>query len=115
MKAIGVVDGREAIIVEHVTRLAHNVAPDWPTGIGDLSYRVVITGDPDIDCTLAATLRDPGRAGIASMTSGAGAMVATAMRVVNAVPYVVNAAPGLLSAVDLPLTIPRDVFATQQV
>ncbi len=107
MKAIGVVDGREAIIVEHVTRLAHSVAPDWPTGIGDLSYRVVITGDPDIDCTLAATLRNPGRAGIASMTSGAGAMVATAMRVVNAVPYVVDAAPGLLSAVDLPLTIPK--------
>ncbi|HXO10741.1 MAG TPA: dihydrodipicolinate reductase, partial [Mycobacterium sp.] len=48
------------------------------------------------------------RAGIASMTSGAGAMVATAMRVVNA-------APGLLSAVDLPLTIPKNVFATQQV
>ena len=113
MKAIGVVDGREAIIVEHVTRLAHSVAPDWPTGIGDLSYRVVITGAPDIDCTLAATLRDPGRAGIASMTSGAGAMVATAMRVVNAVPYVVNAAPGLLSSVDLPLTIPKNVFATQ--
>jgi 2,4-diaminopentanoate dehydrogenase len=115
MKAIGVVDGHEAIVVEHVTRLAHSVAPDWPTGIGDLSYRVVITGDPDIDCTLAATLRDPGRAGIASMTSGAGAMVATAMRVVNAVPYVVNAAPGLLSAVDLPLTIPKNIFATQQI
>jgi len=115
MKAIGVVDGREAIIVEHVTRLAHSVAPDWPRGIGDLSYRVVITGSPDIDCTLAATLRDPGRAGIGSMTSGAGAMVATAMRVVNAVPYVVEAAPGLLSAVDLPLTIPKNVFATQQV
>lgn len=115
MKAIGVVEGREAIIVEHVTRLAHSVAPDWPTGIGDLSYRVVITGVPDIDCTMAATLRDPGRAGIASMTSGAGAMVATAMRVVNAVPYVVAAAPGLLSAVDLPLTIPKNVFATQAV
>ncbi len=28
------------------------------------------------------------------MTSGAGAMVATAMRVVNAVPYVVAAQPG---------------------
>ncbi len=115
MKAIGVVDGREAIIVEHVTRLAHFVAPDWPRGIGDLSYRVVITGAPDIDCTLAATLRDPRRAGIGSMTSGAGAMVATAMRVVNAVPYVVKAPPGLLSAVDLPLTIPRHVFATQQI
>lgn len=112
MQAIGVVDGREAIIIEHVTRLAHDVAPDWPTGIGDLSYRVAITGDPDIDCTLAATLRDPARAGIGGMTSGAGAMVATAMRVVNAIPYVIDAEPGLLSSVDLPLTIPKGAFAT---
>ncbi len=51
MQAIGVVEGREAIVIEHVTRLAHDVAPDWPTGIGDLSYRVVITGDPDIGRT----------------------------------------------------------------
>lgn len=112
MQAIGVIDGREAIVIEHVTRLAHDVARDWPTGIGDLSYRVQITGDPDIDCSLAATLRDPKRAGIAGMTSGAGAMVATAMRVVNAVPYVVDAEPGLLSSVDLPLTIPKHAFAT---
>ncbi|OBB97450.1 hypothetical protein A5782_02760 [Mycobacterium sp. 852002-40037_SCH5390672] len=110
MQAIGVVDGREAIVIEHVTRLAHDVAPDWPTGIGDLSYRVMISGDPDIDCTLAATLKDPGKAGIGGMTSGAGAMVATAMRVVNAVPYVVAAQPGLLSSVDLPLTIPQKAF-----
>ena len=111
MQAIGVVDGREAIVIEHVTRLAHDVAPDWPRGIGDLSYRVVITGQPDIDCTLAATLRDPRKAGIEGMTSGAGAMVATAMRVVNAIPYVVAAQPGLVSSVDLPLTIPRGSFA----
>jgi hypothetical protein len=111
MQAIGVVDGREAIIIEHVTRLAHDVAPDWPRGIGDLSYRVVITGQPDIDCSLAATLRDPKKAGIEGMTSGAGAMVATAMRVVNAIPYVVAAQPGLVSSVDLPLTIPQGSFA----
>jgi hypothetical protein len=113
MQAIGIVDGREAIVIEHVTRLASDVAPDWPQGIGDLSYRVVIEGDPDIDSTLTATLRDPKRAGIAGMTSGAGAMVATAMRVVNAVPYVVAAGPGLLSSVDLPLTIPRNAFVTR--
>ncbi len=112
MQAIGVVDGREAIVIEHVTRLAHDVAPDWPTGIGDLSYRVKITGDPDIDCTMVATLKDARKAGIAGMGSGAGAMVATAMRVVNAVPYVVAAEPGLLSSVDLPLTIPKHAFVT---
>src|SRR3984893_7255928 len=113
MQAIGVVDGREAIVIEHVTRPVHAVAPDWPTGLGDLSYRFAISGDPDIECTLAATLKDPRRAGVAGMKSGAGAMVATAMRVLNAVPYVVAAQPGLLSSVDLPLTIPRNAFVTQ--
>jgi 2,4-diaminopentanoate dehydrogenase len=88
MQAIGVVDGHEA-----------------------LGYRVVITGTPDIDCTFDVTLRDRKKAGIEGMTSGAGAMVATAMRVVNAVPYVVAAQPGLLSSVDLPLTVPRDAFS----
>lgn len=112
MRAIGVVEGREAIVIEHVTRLAHDVAPDWPTGIGDLSYRVVISGDPDIDCTLAATCKDPRKAGVAGMTFGAGAMVATAMRVVNAVRYVIAAEPGLRSSVELPLTIPKHAFVT---
>ncbi len=112
MQAIGVVDGRESIVIEHVTRLAHDVAPEWPTGIGDLSYRVVIAGEPDIDCTMAVTLGDPRRAGVPGMKSGAGAMVATAMRVVNAVPYVVDAPPGLLSSLDLPVTLPQHAFAS---
>src|ERR1700739_4756500 len=67
MQAIGVVDGREAIVVEHITRLAHDVAPEWPTGIGDLSYRIFISGAPDIECTMGATLKDPARAGVAGM------------------------------------------------
>src|SRR5258705_2802461 len=111
MQAIGVVDGREAIVIEHVTRLASDVAPDWPTLPNALGYRVVITGTPDIDCTIDATLRDRKKAGIEGMTSGAGAMVVTAMRVVNAIPYVVAAQPGLVSSVDLPLTIPRGAFS----
>jgi hypothetical protein len=110
MQAIGVVDGHEAIVIEHVTRLAPDVAPHWPTLPNALGYRVVITGTPDIDCTIDATLRDRKKAGIESMTSGAGAMVATAMRVVNAVPYVIAAQPGLVSSVDLPLTIPKGAF-----
>jgi len=38
-------------------------------------------------------------------------MTATAMRVVNAIPYVVAAAPGLLSSLDLPLTLPTHALA----
>lgn len=84
----------------------------WDESRPEPAYRVTITGDPDIDCTLAATLKDPQRAGVGGMTSGAGAMVTTAMRGANAVPYVVAAEPGLLSSVDLPLTIPKHVFTT---
>src|ERR1700755_497690 len=69
MQAIGVVDGREAIIIEHVTRLAPDVAPDWPTLTNAPGYRVVITGTPDIDCTVDATVRDRKKAGIEGMTS----------------------------------------------
>jgi hypothetical protein len=39
--------------------------------------------------------------------AGQAGMIGTAMRVVNAVPYVVAAKPGLLSSLDLPITLPR--------
>lgn len=99
-RAAGVVDGREAIVVQHVIRMARDVAPDWMTSDCDATYRVDIDGDPDIHC--AMTLGDAEGHG-----AGRGAMTATAMRVVNAVPYVVDAAPGLLSSLDLPMTLPR--------
>lgn len=97
-RAIGIVAGREAIVVEHVIRMAHDVAPEWPSSEEDTSYGVSIEGDPDISCTL-------------TLGGGSHAMTATAMRVVNAVPYVVDAEPGLLSSLDLPLTVPRYAIA----
>ena len=56
---------------------------------------MIIEGDPGIECNM--TVGEPAAA------ATAGAMVATAMRVVNAVPYVVAAPPGLVSSLDLPL------------
>lgn len=109
-KAIGIVDGREAITIEHVTRMALDVAPDWPSTEHGVGYLIDIEGAPNIHVELACTLDDPKAAGIDGMSAGAGAMVATAMRVVNAVPYVVDAPPGLLSAMDLPTTVPRHAF-----
>ena len=41
-------------------------------------------------------------------------MTATAMRVVNAVPYVDRRRPGLLSSLDLPVTVPVQVFGANQ-
>jgi hypothetical protein len=101
--ASGIVDGREAIVVDHVIRMSRDVAPSWPSSENDATYIVAIEGDPDIECRLTlgpAEGRDAGEA----------AMTATAMRVVNAVPYVVAAQPGLLSSLDLPMTVPHQVF-----
>jgi hypothetical protein len=101
LQTIGVVRGREAIVIEHVNRLARDLAPEWPIGPTDATYKIVIEGNPNIDCTM--TLNSP-------PGPMAGGMVATAMRLVNAVPYVVDALPGLVSSLDLPITLPRDVF-----
>jgi hypothetical protein len=109
-QAIGVVDGREAIVIDHITRLARHVGTDWPIGEADLTYRVVLEGKPNFDCWFTPSLDDPAEAGISKMGSGAGAMLATAMRVVNAVPYVVDAEPGLLRSLEMPLTVPRHAF-----
>jgi 2,4-diaminopentanoate dehydrogenase len=37
-------------------------------------------------------------------------MTSTAMRVVNAIPYVIAAPAGLLSLLDIPMTLPRHAF-----
>lgn len=108
-QAIAVVDGREAITIEHVNRLAPDLGLEWGDRVDRPVYQVRIEGEPDIACTMNASLRDPGASG-SNMEAGAGAMVSTAMRVVNAIPYVVQAEPGLLTALDLPLTLPRHVL-----
>ena len=101
--AIGIVGGREAIVVDHVIRMSRDVAPDWPTSENDATYVVDIDGDPDVNCRLSLGPPEGHNAGEAAMT-------ATAMRVVNAVPYVIDAPPGLLSSLDLPVTVPANVF-----
>ena len=102
-RAAGVVNGREAIVVEHIIRMARDVAPDWLASEFDATYRVDIEGDPDIHCAMNVGAAEGHAAGHAAMS-------ATAMRVVNAIPYVVEAPAGLLSSLDLPNTLPRHAF-----
>ncbi len=102
-RAAGVVNGREAIVIEHVIRMARDVAPDWPTSESDAAYRVDIDGDPDVHCEMRT-----GEA--AGHGAGHAAMASTAMRVVNAIPYVVTAPAGLLSSLDFPMTLPLYAF-----
>ena len=102
--AIGVVANSEVIVIEHVIRMARDVAPEWPSSDHDATYLVDIEGDPGIEVRLSLGEAEGHAAGESAMT-------ATAMRVVNAVPYVIDAAPGLLSSLDLPLTLPHQPFA----
>jgi 2,4-diaminopentanoate dehydrogenase len=102
-RAAGVVHGREAIVIEHIIRMARDVAPDWPASECDATYRIDVEGDPDIHCVMTLGAAEGHGAGRAAMAS-------TAMRVVNAIPYVVDAPPGLLSSLDIPTTLPRHVF-----
>jgi hypothetical protein len=100
-ETIGVVDGRDAIVVEHINRLQMDLAPHWPSAPRDGTYRVIIEGEPNLQCELLV--------GSADDFYEAG-MIATAMRIVNAIPYVHDAAPGLVSSLDLPLTAPLHPF-----
>jgi hypothetical protein len=93
----GIVGGKAAIVVEHVTRLDDALAPEWPTGNG--SYRVVIKGVPVIRCELEFEDERGDHA--------VGGVLLTATRLVNAIPAVCRARPGLLSALDLPLVTGR--------
>jgi 2,4-diaminopentanoate dehydrogenase len=89
---IGMVGGEERIVVEHVTRLRDDDAPDWPQG---QCYRILIEGDPHLKLELELS-SDHGDHNFAGC-------LATAMHVVNAIPSVVQAEPGVLSLLDLPV------------
>ena len=95
----GMVAGKARVIVEHVTRLRDDIAPEWPQPAGKGCYRIVIEGEPRI-------LTDVQLLGEHDGDHNTGGLVATAMRLVNAIPAVCRARPGLLSALDIPLAKP---------
>ena len=99
----GIVDGRPALVVEHVTRLRDDLAPEWPSG-GDGGYRIIIEGVPRLVCELQMEDEHGDHA--------VGGVLLTATRLVNAIPAVCGAAPGLLSALDLPLITGRGLHGS---
>ena len=100
----GMLDGKPAVVLEHVTRLRDDLCPEWPQPAQPGgSYRVVVTGEPSysLDLCLSSPNGDHNHAGL----------VATAMRVVNAIPAVVAAQPGIRTTLDLPLITGRGLYA----
>jgi len=102
-EVIGVVDGREAIVVEHVTRMSDDAAPEWPQPSGQGSYRIIIEGSPSMKCELELLGEDGDH--------NTGGVLATATRILNAIPAVCAAPPGLLSVLDLPLVTGRHLLS----
>jgi 2,4-diaminopentanoate dehydrogenase len=76
--------GATTIDVEHLTRMADDIAPDWPTEEG---YEICYEGEPNMRCHLVL-----GAAGEDHAEQGC---LATAMHAINAIPAVLDAQPGL--------------------
>jgi 4-hydroxy-tetrahydrodipicolinate reductase len=91
----GIVGGEERIIMEHVTRMRDDIAPEWPQPSGNGDYRIIVKGNPNYTIDMEIVGED------GKHTTGG--VVSTAMRVINAIPAVVDAPPGMLSTPDFPL------------
>ncbi|MDT5401598.1 MAG: hypothetical protein QOK33_4829, partial [Mycobacterium sp.] len=101
-KCIGVVDGQEVIAIEHVDRMADDLAPDWPvsrSGGTDGTWRVMIDGEPSFDGEFEVGFQKGENANDQGL-------LATGMRAVNAIPWVCDAEPGIVDALHMPLTSP---------
>lgn len=97
--ATAVVGGRPALTVEHVTRLRHEAAPDWPQGRG---WKVTVEGRPSmvLEAKIAVHDEDENDQGC----------LGTAMHAVHAIGPVCDAEPGIATFLDLPTIVGRHVL-----
>jgi 2,4-diaminopentanoate dehydrogenase len=95
----GIVAGRALLVVDHVTRIVNDIAPEWPKPKGDGAHGVIITGRPNL--TVSFDPEDD-----AGSAAGGGNTTAAA-RIVNAIPFVCDAPAGMLDALQVPLPIGR--------
>ncbi|MDB5968495.1 MAG: diacylglycerol kinase [Hydrocarboniphaga sp.] len=100
-KIAGMHAGREVCVIEHVTRMRDDIAPEWPQPSDGDGYRVSVTGEPSFTLNLQMGMKDNPHDHVNA------ACLATAMRIINGVPAVVQARPGHISIYDLPLLTGR--------
>jgi hypothetical protein len=104
IRTSAIVEGREAIVVEHVNRMCDDIAPEWEKANTAGCMRVKIEGDPNI--SMECSVGDPEKPEELAYDG----YVMTAMRIVNAIPYVCAAPAGITTFRDLPLTTPSSAF-----
>lgn len=99
----GWIRGRAAIVIEHVTRMHPDMAPEWPQPPGHGGYRIEVKGSPiyTVDFAMMGEDGDHNTAGL----------LGTGMRILNAIPAVCASPPGVLSTLDLPLTTGRGLLS----
>jgi hypothetical protein len=95
----GIVGGTPLLVIDHVTRIVNDIAPEWPMPRGDGAHGVRITGRPN----LTVTFEPEGDGGSAAD----GGNTTAAARIVNAIPFVCDAPPGMLDALAVPLASGR--------
>ncbi|HKJ25872.1 MAG TPA: dihydrodipicolinate reductase [Myxococcota bacterium] len=99
----GRVGARAPLVVEHVTRIVDDTAPQWPRAAGTGHHQVRISGRPEMTLTLEC--RGEGGDPVA------GGNAAAAARLVHAIPWMARLEPGLLCGADLPLIAGRGLVA----
>jgi hypothetical protein len=92
----GIVEGVPRLVVEHITRISPELAPDWPTPAPGKTgeHRLIIEGSPRIEMSIHAT--------DGSDNPADGGNATAAARLVNAIPAVVAAENRTLGTLDLP-------------
>jgi len=87
--------GAPLYVLEHITRIDDDCAPDWPyPPEGQGCHQVIISGDPTLHVTVhAEDAFEPG--------AGGGGNSSAACWIVNAIPDVCEARPGVVTTLDL--------------
>jgi hypothetical protein len=92
----GIVEGAPRLVVEHITRISPELAPDWPMPAPGKSgeHRLIIEGSPRIEMSIHAT--------DGSDNPADGGNATAAARLVNVIPAVIAAENRVLGTLDLP-------------
>jgi len=92
----GVVDGEPRFVVDHITRIAPDLAPQWPAPesgkVGE--HKVIFEGSPRLEVAIHAT--------DGSDNPADGGNATAAARIVNVIPALVDLEPGIVATTDLP-------------
>lgn len=96
LKVIGWSEGRQRVIIEHITRIHPSCAPEWPQpdeGVGD--HRVIVDGDPQLTITT--------RADVPGGTRADGGNTTAANRLLGALNWLAEQKPGIYDGLQVPL------------